>query len=126
MQKDVYHVGKLCDYASVFTAELKAILEALKLINESKYKNFVIYTDSSSAITALKESYSFHPLIQQAQEWLFRLASKFKDVIFCWVPAHVGIEGNEAADSEAKNAATLERAQMFGIPHSDMKGPIKS
>ena len=54
------------------------------------------------------------------------MASKFKQVIFCWVPAHVGIDGNEAADSEARNAANLECAQMFGIPHSDMKGPIKS
>ena len=56
VHKDGSHVGKLSDYASVFTAELKAILEALKLINQSKYKKFVIYTDSSSAITALKES----------------------------------------------------------------------
>ena len=29
--------------------------------------------------------------------------------IFCWVPSHIGIRGNEKADSVAKSALDLPR-----------------
>ena len=87
---DSAYVAKLSDFASVFTAELTAIVRALELVHKSKSKSFVIYSDSSSAISALKQYNPHHPLIQKAQEWLFRIACKFKHLRFCWVPAHVG------------------------------------
>ena len=30
-----------------------------------------------------------------------------KDIVFCWVPSHTGIKGNEKADSAAKSAFEL-------------------
>ena len=37
-----------------------------------------------------------------------------KDIIFCCVPSHVGIKGNEKADSAAKSALDLPHAQVGG------------
>ena len=120
------YVAKLPDSASVFSAELTAIVQALELINQSKKREFVIYSDSWSAIESLRKFNSFHPLIQKAQEWLFRFSCRKKSVCFCWVPAHVGIQGNETADKEAKSACSLSNYQIKKVPHSDMRRTIKS
>ena len=117
--------ARLSNKASVFTAEITAIIESLKMINQSNKKNFVIYSDSYSAVSALKQYNSFHPLVQKAQEWLFRLHIKFKKISFCWIPSHVGIDQNEVADQEAKEAAKLPSVNINSIPSVDMKGPIK-
>ena len=41
-----------------------------------------------------------------------------KDIILCWVPSHVGIRGNEKADSAAKSSLDLPHAQV-GVPYTD-------
>ena len=43
-----------------------------------------------------------------------------KDIIFCWVPSHTGIKGNENADSAAKPALDLPRTKV-GVPYNDFK-----
>ena len=89
---------------SVFTAELYAILTALKQIVLLDEKNFVIFSDSQSALKALNVFNSFNPLINEILEWLILIKRKRKNVKFCWVPAHVGVSGNESADELAKFA----------------------
>ena len=120
------HVAKLPDSASVFTAELTAVVGALDLIFHHKGKKYVIYSDSKSTIESLKKFATFHPLIQKAQEWLFRISCRHKSVSFCWVPSHVGIRGNEAADREAKLATRHADIVIKKVPHSDLKRPIRS
>ena len=41
-------------------------------------------------------------------------------VIFCWVPSHTGIKGNEKADSAVKSALDLSRTKV-GVPYNDCK-----
>ena len=124
--KDHSKLGRLSDSASVFTAELTAVVHALKEASSNKSRKCVIYTDSKSAIDAISKYNSFHPLVQKAQEWLFRIEARFKSVCFCWVPAHVGIKGNELVDKEAKAACTNNSVDIPDIPHSDLYKTIKS
>ena len=39
-----------------------------------------------------------------------QLKSKGKNIIFCWIPSHIGIKGNEEADEAAKEALLLNEA----------------
>ena len=105
---------------------MTAIVHALKEVNNTKARKFVIYTDSKSAIDAICHYNSFHPLAQKAQEWLYRINVRFKSVCFCWVPAHVGIKGNEFADAEAKAASTYSRIDLPDIPHTDFYKTVKA
>lgn len=62
---------------------------------------FVIVSDSLSALQGIKQFDSPHPLVFHTQLWLCCVDSKNKDVIFCWVPGHVDVRGNEWADAAA-------------------------
>ena len=123
--EDTVYSGKLPNTSSVFTAEMTAIIQALEVVDKSSHKEFVIYSDSRSALDSLNQYNSFHPLIQKAQQWLFRLSCRHKSISFCWVPAHVGILGNEKADQEAKYAATFNNITRKKVPHCDLKSPIR-
>ena len=103
---DFYDSAKLSSSASIYTAELNAIINAMNMVYHTNQKSFVIYrySDSKSALESLNNYNSSHPLVQKAQEWLFRICCRHKSVSFCLVPAHVGIIGNERADSKAKIA----------------------
>ena len=56
-----------------------------------------------------------HPLIGMVIRKCVFLNIAKKDIVFCWVPSHTGIKGNEKAHSAAKSALDLTRAK-FGVP----------
>ena len=86
--------------------------------------NFVVYCDSRSTLEAIKKFNSFHLLVQKVQEWLFRISCQRKSVYFCWVPSHVGIHGNELADSEAKLASLSADIPFDKLLPSDLKDQL--
>jgi ribonuclease HI len=88
---------------SIFSAEIRALELALNEIDKSEDEKHIIYSDSKSALQALEDRWTTNPLLRRVLE-LHTNIRKSKLVIFCWVPSHVGIKGNEAADQAAKTA----------------------
>ncbi|GBO32958.1 hypothetical protein AVEN_57709-1 [Araneus ventricosus] len=58
-----------------------------------------------------------HPVALKILSILHFLRKEGFSIIFCWVPSHVGISGNEIADSIAKFASTFLSQD---IPYSDV------
>ena len=112
-------------FASVFTAELSAILASIKIIKKKRSQKFIVYTDSRSAVEALKNYYPKNTLVQEIKYSLHRLCERGIEVEICWIPAHVGIRGNEDADRAAKSATHMTRSGI-NIPINDYMPLIKS
>ena len=104
--------------------ELTTIINAMNVAYHTNQISFVIYSDSKSILESLNNYNSSHPLVQNTQEWLFRISCWHKSVSFCWVPAHVGIHGNERADRKAKISCNQREINVKAGPHIDMKQPI--
>ena len=94
-----------------------AIIKAPEEIKYSVASKYIIFTDSLSCLQALQ---SLHPLIGMVIRKCFFLNFAKKYIMFCWVPSHIGIRGNERADSTAKSALDLPHAKI-GVPYTDFK-----
>ena len=101
---------RLPDSASVFTAKVWAIIKALEQIKDSIVFKYVVFTDSLSCLQAVQHMKLEHPLIGMVIRKCVFLNIAKKYIVFCWVPSHTGIKGNEKADSAAKSALDLPRA----------------
>ena len=116
-------IMRLPPMATIFTAELMAILEALDLGCFSRSRNVVVVTDSRSSIDALATLYSRNPIVQMIQT---RMRTSNKTFTFCWCPSHVGVFGNERADHLAGDAAGVGVVTPVALPRGDAKVFIKS
>ena len=92
---------RLHSCASVFTAVLCAILLALKFLITKSGNSFVVFSDTRSALLAIKSYNSQHPLWRYDKGYIFR---KYRKVEFCLVRSHTGISSNEKVDASAKAA----------------------
>ena len=111
---------RIPDGSSIFTAEAKAIDLAFDLIENCRFCNkFIIFSDSLSVLKALNHTYSKNPQIQKLLEKHNEI-SKTKEIVFCWLPSHVGIIGNETADRRAKESLKLD-ISVFKIPFDNFK-----
>ena len=104
--------------ASIFTAELHAIHLAAQIIKDKHYDNFVIFSDSLSALQSLQDRSTKNPISRKLQHVLHDL-SVSKTIHMCWIPSHCGILGNERADKAAKSAITLTVQDVL-INYKDM------
>ncbi len=115
----------IIDGVSVFTSEIVAIILGLQWIEEVRPERVVICSDSAAALSSLnsKET-SRDDLLLEIFTIMLRIQRAGTDVQFCWVPAHIGVEGNEKADEIAKRALKLNENEIMKIPY--WKGEAKS
>jgi ribonuclease HI len=124
-KKSLQH--RMPDGCSVYTAELKAILLALRCIYQSKRKKFLIVSDSLSSLEALSTRKITHPFLSDIHDLHTSLINDGKSIVFMWVPSHMGIRGNVMADQAAKEALKHEISKVPAqfIPPEDLKRRVK-
>ena len=85
-------------------------------------KLFLILSDPLSSIKAIFNLKFDHPILGQILELYMNLTKEGKDIVFIWVPGHVGIRGNSPADYATKDALAGDISVEL-IPFSDLKSP---
>ena len=119
------HITKerLPNDASIFSAEIRAIDLALTFIESKHILNSIIFCDSLSVLQALHNIKLDNPLLVNILVKNSELSSSY-NIVYCWLPSHIGIRGNEEADRAAKMALSLEPSD-FKLSYSDFKPCIK-
>ena len=110
--------------ASVFTAELTAIAAALDRAKDLAANALTILSDSRSSLDAIANYSPSNRLLRKIHLQIHNLIVAGKHVELCWIPAHVGIQGNEEADQAAKQARTVT-IDCHQIPVSDWVAFVK-
>ena len=111
---------RIPDGSSIFTAEAKAIDLALDLIAHRETSNkFVIFSDSISVLKSLDHTSSKNSLILKLLEKHHDL-TECNEIIYCWIPSHIGIAGNENVDQKPKDLTNLHPTN-FLLPYSSFK-----
>ncbi|KAG0728832.1 hypothetical protein GWK47_031658 [Chionoecetes opilio] len=103
---------------STLQTELVAIQHALEHAVHRREATVVIHTDSWTGLQALQQP---HPkdnvrLITTILGSLQSLVAQGRRVRLNWIPSHVGVRGNEAADAAAKRAASGPSVTMHVPP----------
>ena len=93
---------RLTKYTSIFSAELYAVLLAIKHISRSRKTKFVIFCDSLSVLESIKSNKNKNSLNIKINQLLNSITNK--TIVFEWIPSHVDIQGNELADKAAKES----------------------
>ncbi|XP_018008745.1 uncharacterized protein LOC108666389 [Hyalella azteca] len=110
--------------SSVLTAELTAIYHSLVIIECDSHPNWVICSDSRSALLLLQTQKGFHSrrslVAYRIREKLWRLNAN-RQVILQWVKAHAGIRGNELADRAAKLGHELNHSSLHPVEYTDRR-----
>ena len=125
----VYSAGSftLPEVATVYTAELTGILKAvqwhLDIVSSS---TCIICTDSLSAGYALRDQFAYDPMTVAVWECVKALRLKGCRTVFVWIPGHIDIAGNEAAEAAAKETSgTPEPPDRLPVRMEDLKCQIR-
>ena len=108
-------------YCTNYGAEVQALMQAATMIIDSQHEcpQVVLLTDSLSALEALAGG-KLPQLMVHLQE-----AAKHRQVALQWIPAHCGIQGNEAADELAKLGAR-EAQPDNSVSFTERKALVKA
>jgi ribonuclease HI len=112
-------IKRLPNHSSIFSAEARAILLALGTIDLSNNDRFLLMTDSMSCLQSIQNHKLIHPLILDIVLLTHKLIADGKRITFLWIPSHIGIAGNTAADAAAKAALALPETDL-PMPYSDL------
>nr|XP_015922795.1 uncharacterized protein LOC107451265 [Parasteatoda tepidariorum] len=118
----------LGNYATVFQAEVYAIILYCKICLDKGYQNTTIRicSDSQAALLSLSRCKFTSLLVWECFTVLCDLSTHNK-VSLHWVPGHMGIGGNELADEEARagsNAIFWGPEPALGIPPTSFRASI--
>ena len=117
-------VGKrLPNACGIFSAELYAVLLAVRYVKAAHLSNAVIFSDSVSVLQSLEKPNPDNRYLININRVLSSLDFQ---VTFEWVPGHCDIPGNEVADLAARDATQHLRAKRLPVIYSDLKHSIKS
>ena len=102
---------------SVFTAELVAVLWAVRWVEDNKQEHSVICSDSAASLITIKgtKTKSRPDVLVEIVQVLYRIHKAGYEVGFMLFLAHMGVEGNEEADEVAKKALQQINVQ-YGSP----------
>ncbi|XP_035232581.1 uncharacterized protein LOC118204360 [Stegodyphus dumicola] len=100
---------------SVFQSELLALRKAVRLAASFLPLSSSIFSDSASSLQSLLQLQSRNPLVREIQTVLQSIPVTDRPWM-AWIPAHVGIVGNEMADRLAKEAAFLSHRSLSSLP----------
>ena len=89
-------MARLPGEVSILTCELYAIWMGIVFM-KSKGKPIAVISDSLSAIKTIKSHYTSKNFL--TQKIIKEVIQYNKDIIFIWVPSHVGINGNTKLQS---------------------------
>ncbi|XP_069110103.1 uncharacterized protein [Argopecten irradians] len=96
---------RISDNCSVYSSELIAIGLALRLLDQTKPDKAVILSDSLSALQSIETGNTTRPVTLNSILCSLQLISdQGRTVEFVYVPSHVDIPGNEAADRLSREA----------------------
>ncbi|KAF6525599.1 hypothetical protein HZS61_011394 [Fusarium oxysporum f. sp. conglutinans] len=107
--------------STVYAGELQGISLALQIAQEDRSKGnrrskVAIYTDNQAAIrsTARPKGKSGAYLLKNITQQIDELRTQDLNTEIRWVPAHIGIQGNEDADRAAKEATGWREGGLTG------------
>ena len=78
---------------------------AVQVIRELEGEQFVIMSDSCSALKSLRCARNQHPICRKLKHKIAQMKDNNKDMCLCLIPSHIGIKKNEEADRAAVVAA---------------------
>ena len=114
---------RLPNFSGIFSAELYAVLLAVRFAKTANLANVVIFFDSVSVLQSLERSKPDNRFLININKLLSNMAIQ---ITFEWVPGHCNIPGNEAADRAAKDGTHLFNIKKLPILFTDLKYKIKS
>ncbi len=102
------------DFLGVYTVEMVAVLVALRWVEKTRQEKVLICSDSSSVLESLRSfhSKSRQDVLYEVLQSVTRITNQGGRVQFMWVPAHVGVKGNEQVDELAKRALKKGNIEM--------------
>ncbi|XP_055336004.1 uncharacterized protein LOC129586686 isoform X2 [Paramacrobiotus metropolitanus] len=111
---------RLPAHATVAQAELYAVHQALLYMGQSEVRRAFLYSDSKAVLDGISATIYGSPNkdIKEVQDCLLWLLSRGVEVTLQWIPAHIGIYGNEMADLAAKQGAHLPENGGLQLPLS--------